>query len=193
MSGLVRFFTDKVTGLLLMLLALAPIALAGWFMWTSYGSKAEETAEMADRYDRLRSIAAFNPDKLLATGSENPVSKYFLGEGTPAILTASLQAKIRELAGQQGVEVVQASELSLPVEDAAISKLGIRLEMSGPAKGILAILSGIEASEPWLFVGNVQLRSGFAEGVDESAEPPMTIGMDVWGVIAKPAVKAVAP
>lgn len=193
MNDMLRSAVDKIVGLSLLLLTIAPFALVSWFVWTSYLDRTDETIGLGERYDRLRAIAAFNPDSLLARGAENPVSKYFLGEGTPAILTATLQAKVREMAGQNGVEVVQASELSFAADEAAISKLGIRLEMSGPASGILAILLEIENAVPWLFVGNVQLRSGYAEGLEQGPEPAMAIGMDVWGVISKAPVKVVTP
>jgi hypothetical protein len=173
----------KLFGFAILMALVAPPVFGGLYFWSDIKSREEEWATSSERFDRLRSVAAFDIAQYPAESRNQFAADAYLGSGTPAILTASLQSRLREFAVQRGVEIVQASELKDDSTDNPFSKLGIRLEMSGPAAGIYDVLQQIEQSKPWLFIDNVQMRSGFVDSVQQQpVEPPMFVGMDVWGV-----------
>jgi Type II secretion system (T2SS), protein M subtype b len=174
----------KLFGFLILLVLVMPLMLGGLYFWWDIKSRAEDWATSNERLDRLRSVAAFDVDQYPADSRDQLAADAYLGNGTPAILTANLQSRLREFAVQRGVEIVQASELKFDTPTGLFSKLGIRLEMSGPASGIYDVLQQIEKSKPWLFIDNLQIRSGFADASQQAVEPPMFVGMDVWGVTA---------
>jgi hypothetical protein len=175
---------NKLLAVVIGLLLLAPIGGAATYFTFVWSNNAEAIQDELDKYDRFRSVAAYDPAKLLVSTSEADLSRYFLGAGSPAVVSASLQARLRELAQQRRVEIIQASDLKSEQITPELMKLGVRLELSGPFHGVHDVLQQIEASVPWLFVDNVQIRSGFFEAVAQPIEPPMSASLDVWGVVS---------
>jgi Type II secretion system (T2SS), protein M subtype b len=166
----------------LTLLVIATIPVGTGVLWLVSWSKSqtEEIDDTLQRYDRFRSIASFDVNSL-GTVSDGQSSSVYLGNGPHAVLTSSLQSRLREIALQLGVEVLQAAELTPTESIAGLLKIGIRVEMSGPAQGIHGVLKQLDHSVPWLFLDNMQLRAGYAD--PSQGEPPLTLGADIWGVI----------
>ncbi len=174
---------SKLGAIGILLLAFVPLGLAALYVAEQQRSKENDIQDIADKYDRFRSVASFDVSKLEAGAGQDTNVKLFLGEGPPAVLTSSLQARLREIAVQRGVDIIQAGELK-PVDiGTGLVKLGVRLEMSGPQQGIHSVLQQIEQSVPWLFAENIQLRSGFIDVSEQATEPPLSLGLDVWGVV----------
>jgi hypothetical protein len=180
-----RKLTDGLIGLGLIAVFAAPFVFGAFAVLDWLKAQRAETATLEDRYDRVRAIAAFDPSALERGDATALTAAYVLGDGAPSLETSALQARLREMAGTQGLQILQASELQFEVSDAPIEKLGVRLELSGPSQGVLRFLDQIERATPWLFLDGVQLRSGYADGVEVAAEPPLSLGLDVWGVRVK--------
>jgi hypothetical protein len=174
----------KCAALALLLLFLAPLFAAGFWTLAAYRNGESERQDMLDRFDRLRAVVAFGKDAPKSAATLD-VGRYLLGSGPPAVLSAGLQSRLREIAAQQGVEVLQASDLK-PRQAEGLTALGITVEMSGPAQGIHAVLQQLELSVPWLFIGKLQIRSGYTEGVSPDPEPPLVAVLDTWGLAATP-------
>jgi Type II secretion system (T2SS), protein M subtype b len=171
----------KCLALALFGLGLLPVLLAGtWFRGT-YRDGEEERQVLLERFDRTRAIAAYVADAEGAPDAD-AAHKLFIAAGTPAVIAAELQARLRGIAAENGVDVLQASDLKADEQD-GLARLGIRLEMSGPAAGIHAVLEQIDLSVPWLFAGNLLIRSGYADGQGQQFEPPLSIALDVYGVM----------
>jgi hypothetical protein len=184
---------NKLLALAIALLLLAPLVFGAIYFSSRQAENAVAELEALDRYDRFRSVAAYDPAKLAAAASEANLARYFLGSGSPAVVSASLQARLRELAQQRRVEIVQASDLKSEPIGTDMVKLGVRLELAGPFQGVHEVLQQIEASVPWLFLDNVQIRSGFFDASSMPVEPPMTVSLDVWGVVPLNASGPAAP
>jgi Type II secretion system (T2SS), protein M subtype b len=185
-------FIPKLLGLLIVTIVSLTFGIVAFGLWTRDSLKQEELAVLTDSFERMRDIAAFDTAEIGKTGRSRQFDDISLGQGTPSILTAKLQSNLRELASKRGVEIIQTGDLSPEELDGGLKRLGVRLEMSGPAEGIFGVLLEIERASPWLFLDNVQVRSGFVDGFQQPAEPPMFVGTDVWGIVTADKT-AVAP
>jgi Type II secretion system (T2SS), protein M subtype b len=172
---------SKLAALAILLCGMLPLVIGTTWMLTWAATQTEQIDETLQQYDRFRSVAAFDPASL-RKGFGSSTAPVFLGEGPQAVLTSSLQSRLREIAAQRGVEVLQAAELTPTESIPGLLKIGIRVEMSGPAQGLHGVLEQIEQSVPWLFLDNTQLRAGYTD--PSQGEPPLSLGTDVWGVIA---------
>lgn len=181
MTGLANLFR-KGLALALLLVALSPLLIGAELAWAAYRANAEEIGARQELYDRLRAIANYRK-ALPAEAAPDRQPAILLGDGTPAVLSAGLQAKLRQMAAGLGVEILQVSELELKPA-AKLVQIGVRMEMTGPQKGVHQLLQQIGANEPWLFTGHLQIRSGFSDDPAPFAEPPLYVALDVWGLAA---------
>lgn len=171
----------KLAALAVLACAMIPLLFASLWLSSWSADHAEQIDVALLKYDRFRSVAAFDVNSF-GNKSGDLISPIVLGTGPQAVLTSSLQSRLREIAAQRSVEVFQASELAPMEVIPGMLKIGIRVEMSGPAQGLHGVIEQIEQSVPWLFLENVQLRAGYSD--PSQGEAPMTLGTDVWGVIA---------
>jgi hypothetical protein len=163
------------------LIAAIPIALA----WASYVQKVETYKLSEETYVRLAQIAKVAVPVTSSDDVNTLLADVSLGNDTSAILGAGLQSKLREIAQQNGLEVIQAADMETaptPEGDSAPQRIGIRIDVSGPTKGVHSFLTSIEVMKPWLFVDNVRLQAGSIEGAEATIEPPMQLSLDVWGL-----------
>ncbi len=167
---------------LLVVMAAVPI----FYTWVSYQAKIEQYQQSEELYLRLNRIANSNIENTAELEIKNLLTSVALGNDTPAIVGAALQTQLRELAALHGLDVVQLAEMELvetATPDAKLpQKIGVRLDVSGPAKGLFAFLSSVEAQKPWLFVDNVSMQSGYQESAESQAELPLQLNVDIWGL-----------
>ena len=132
-------------------------------------SREETVRAAAARADEVRSSAAF-----LQGASEGAAS-------------ASLQARLKAIAGRAGahVQLVRALE---PVTDGSVRYLKAHLELAGPVAAVYATLRAIEGGEPYLFVGQALLRMSAGAGVLPALEPSMEAQLDVYGPVGSHAL-----
>jgi Type II secretion system (T2SS), protein M subtype b len=173
---------SKLLAVLLLAVPFGAAAFAGNLLWEQWKNQNTEIAAILDQYDHARAVASFRAGSLNAPHSEDWIKRASLGEGQPAVLTAGLQSKIRELAVQKAVEILQAGDLKFDVQDDGFARLGVHIEMSGSQEGIVSVIAQVQQSQPWLFLDNVQLRSGYLSGAVMATEPPHYVSMDVWGI-----------
>jgi hypothetical protein len=160
-----------------MVMLALPFAVLLMLAQAIYLQREETITDAVENYDRLRSVASVKLDEFEA---ETDSRGLFLSSGPASVVTAELQAKLREVAGQNQVEIIQASELKLPEATDGLTRLGIRLEMLGSSGGIQTMLKSINANVPRLYVDKVEFRSNEAAG--QQVEPPLWLGIDVWGI-----------
>jgi hypothetical protein len=173
---------SKLLALLLLVLPFGAAAFAGNIFWEQWQNRNAELAVGLDQYDRTRAVASFDASTLTSSHSEEWIKRFALGEGRPAVLTANLQSKIRELAQQKGVEILQAGDLKFDMQEDGFTRLGVHIEMSGKQDGVVSVIHQMQQSQPWLFFDNVQFRSGYLVGATMAEEPPHFVSMDVWGI-----------
>ncbi len=166
------------------LLALGlPFALAIPEVIQKYRDGQSELADAVDRFDKIRAIANFDADKLSLDDHGAGLERVVLGLEPQAVLVARLLARLREAASQQGVEILQASDL-LPTDvHPGLKKIGTRLQVVGLYGGLLEFFRQIGESTPMLIVENIEIHSAEAEGNPIQVEPPLTAALDVWGLV----------
>jgi Type II secretion system (T2SS), protein M subtype b len=173
---------SKLLAVMLLAIPLGAVAFAGNFFWQQWKDQNSQIEAILDQYDHTRAVASFRADSLHSPRSDDWIKRASLGEGQPAVLMANLQSKIRELAVQKGVEILQAGDLKFDAQEDGFARLGVHIEMTGNQEGIVSVIAQVQQSEPWLFLDNVQLRSGYLSGASLAAEPPHFVSMDVWGI-----------
>jgi hypothetical protein len=175
---------SKILAITILLAACLPPAAAGFWAYQTYLEGEQSIADELEKLDRLRAIAAHLPvlERMKPDEKTRAFERWFMGEGTPAMLTAGLQAQLRQLAAAQGVEVLQANEAKSKEID-KLTYLGVALEMSGTASGLHGILNQIEMSVPLLFLDNIIIRSDFGDAEGQQREPLLIMTFQVYGAL----------
>lgn len=121
----------------------------------------------------------------------------FLRAPTDGIAGAQLQQHILEIASRLGLEV-QSTQSLQPVGGDGLTKIAVRLELTGSIAHLQALLHGIETSEPILFVEQLSVSAAPARNnrtsidADNAAEDtgsshteaiPLQIGLTVLGYL----------
>jgi Type II secretion system (T2SS), protein M subtype b len=182
----------KIAASALLLFALSPLFFVFQAALATYRTNAEDIVARGELYDRLRAIAKYHQSATVKKADQDDLSAILFGNGTPAVLSAGLQAQLRELAAGLGVEIIQVSELQAKTL-AKLQQIGVRVEMSGPLQGTHQLLQQIGANKPWLFIDNLQLRSGVDQGLASATEPPLYLALDIWGLAPVAKVENVTP
>ncbi len=173
-------FRSKLLALLLLLLALAPVAVVANQVWGALREQPSSQAAALDQLQRLEAAALAVPSPQDREVIRTFAGRYLLGKGPPAVLAAAMQERLRKIANIHGITILRASEV-IAEPFPALSKVGLKLDMSGPALAILAFAEEIERLEPWLNVEAAALRSGFIDTSPQQAEPLMTASLEIWG------------
>ncbi len=167
--------------LVLALIVLPALVLMA-LLRNAYFQREEVLLELIDKYDRLRSVSELKLEQLGKHLAQPELETVFLSGASSSVITSDLQSKLRAVAAQNNVEVIQASELTFAVSEDGLKKLGVRLEMVGGVQGVAAVLKAIRSYVPILYADNVTMRSNEIPGQLTQTEPPISLGIDVWGV-----------
>jgi hypothetical protein len=172
----------KLAAIVVAILFAVPILLGGFAVLQESRDLQTEWTDQIEQFDKIRSIANFDVSKMASEKNGAAIDTLVLGHEPTAILVAKLQAQLREVATQHGVDILQASDLT-PIDiHVGLQKIGTRLEIVGPYQGMLELFRQIDQTTPLLLVENVELHSSFAEGNALQAEPPLSATIDVWGL-----------
>jgi Type II secretion system (T2SS), protein M subtype b len=172
----------KLAAIVVAILFAVPILLGGFAVLQESRDLQTEWTDQIEQFDKIRSIANFDVSKMASEKNGAAIDTLVLGHEPTAILVAKLQAQLREVATQHGVDILQASDLT-PIDiHVGLQKIGTRLEIVGPYQGMLELFRQIDQTTPLLLVANVELHSSFAEGNALQAEPPLSATIDVWGL-----------
>jgi hypothetical protein len=175
-----RKFGSKLLALLLLLLVLTPVIFLAQLIWAMLREQPMSHVVAQDQLLRLEMAAATvsSPQELEVIRTFS--GRYLLGKGPPAVLAAAMQERLRNIAKQHGITILRASEIATePLS--TLSKVGLKLDMSGPTLAILAFIEDIERLEPWLRVEAAALRSGFIDTSPQLVEPLMTASLEIGG------------
>jgi Type II secretion system (T2SS), protein M subtype b len=172
----------KLAAIVVAILFAVPILLGGFAVLQESRDLQTEWTDQIEQFDKIRSIANFDVTKMASEKNGAAIDTLVLGHEPTAILVAKLQAQLREVATQHGVDILQASDLTPIAIHEGLQKIGTRLEIVGPYQGMIELFRQIDQVTPLLLVENVELHSSFAEGNALQAEPPLSATIDVWGL-----------
>ena len=98
-----------------------------------------------------------------------------LAGSSDAVAAADLQSTLKDLVEADGATLESAQTLS-PETIGNFRRVGVRLAFSGSLDLLTSVLLGVEASNPVLLVGGLELRSS-----DDESSQDLTVAMDVFG------------
>jgi hypothetical protein len=171
---------SKLLAILLLLAVTAPLVASAYNILTLLRDQPALEAEANEQALRLEAAAAVVPASQDVDATKTFSGRVLLGKAPPAVLSAALQERLRSLAQQRGITVVQASELTSDVT-APLSKVGLKLDVTGSSDSILQFAAEVEQLEPWLAIEAAVLRSGFIDASPQQQEPLMTASLEIWG------------
>jgi hypothetical protein len=171
---------SRLLAILLLLLVATPFVAGGYSILTLLRGQPALEAETHEQVLRLEAAAAVVPASQDVEAAKTFAGRVLLGKAPAAVLSATLQERLRALAQQRGITVVQASELTSDVAP-PFSKVGLKLDVMGSSESILQFAAEVEQLEPWLAIEAAVLRSGFIDTSPQQQEPLMTASLEIWG------------
>ena len=153
----------------------------GYYLNSLWFDRIGELTEQQLNYDRSRAIAEYAKIPSLSHVVDQS-AQLFLKEGTNAELTAALQAKLKELAANNGLQVASASTLK-PKTDGALTLLGTDLQMSGSIGAVYTFVSQLESEKPYLFIDRLNMRSNDPPAGGLPSDSVLTVEIDVYGAL----------
>ncbi|MEZ0001742.1 type II secretion system protein GspM [Sinorhizobium fredii] len=139
-------------------------------------SEIEEKRRLLGRLEAIKSAAA-----VFLKANPMPASdgnQLFLHGENEAVITAGLQGQLQEQAASAGAQINSVSNVRKDGEN-GVALLGLRANLSGSLEAIHAVVAAIEASQPRLFIKEMDLQSSYQEayGLDTPPELSATILM----------------
>jgi general secretion pathway protein M len=159
----------------------AAIAIPVWMVNRHYD---RALAENADRYDRLRRIAATRPAiarELEAMRAKDP-RRFFLRSGAAALSAAEAQEALRGLIEQGGGRLITV-QAPTAKDEGRYRQITVNVQLTANIFALRKILHAIENNTPFLFVESLQVRTQVPPNYrpQAGAEPEMFVMLDVSG------------
>ncbi len=149
-----------------------------------YGAMQDELSDLVLRRAHLRKIAGEVPQLQAAVADAKRSageSRLWLSDPSDAVAAASLQARLQGLAASDRAEISAVENLPPKVED-AFHRVGVRATLTGDLFALTDLLRALTASQPQLFVENLDVRNnGVLSRQSPNAMPLLNISFDVYG------------
>lgn len=100
-----------------------------------------------------------------------------------AVMAASLQSRVAELARQQGLQI-QTMQVLPARTDSAVKWIGLGVAVNGSFESIAKLLATIEEGKPYLFIERLTLNAQGASS-SEGTPPSLIADFEVYGAILK--------
>jgi len=126
-------------------------------------------------------------DALVARINE---SGLYIRADTEPLAAAAVQEHLKRAVGLHGGELRSVQSLpSLAEED--LTRVGLRVVMTGPLGPMIHVLYELESGEPYLFADNLQIKSATRRRrrTDQPAVETLSIRFDVYGYLPPEAEK----
>jgi hypothetical protein len=100
------------------------------------------------------------------------------------LAAASVQEHLKRAVGLHGGELRSVQSLPSLQED-NLTRIGLRVVMTGPLSPTLLVLHELESSEPYLFVDNLQIKSTTRrrKRAEEQQVDVLSIRFDIYGYL----------
>jgi len=186
-------FSTPITSRLAALLLLVTVTLAAYMfavepILSGYSETESEIETARDQLARLERAAAMRPAlaKHIEDFEKDRASQgYFLAGSTDALAAAGLQDQVQALVTENG-GAVQSMQSMPGVDEQGLTRITLRVQMTGTTETLLDVLYALESGSPILFIDDVdvQNRDGIETGSDTDR---LTIALALSGYLRKEA------
>lgn len=122
-------------------------------------------------------------DSIKALSSNNEA---FLPTTTPALASAELQTRIKQVVNESGGELASTQAIAEKPEE-NIVRVGVKVRLAGSTAVLRAVLHTFESGKPSLFIDNLNIRPIRAPGrPGEAYEDRLSADFDVIGYMQTP-------
>ena len=163
----------------------AIIAAIGIPVWLLHRHYAESLAEMSDKHERYRRIAATRPEvaRQIEALRSKDTRRFFLRSGAPAFSAAEAQEVVRALVESSGGRLISMQQPTVK-EEGRYRQVTVNVQITANVFAMRKILHAIETNTPFLFVDNLVVRSQVPGNFKPppGGEPEMFLIFDVSGL-----------
>jgi general secretion pathway protein M len=164
------------------------LLLAGWFgiaqpmawLWTG---DAEADQAAADRLARLTALAQRRPVfaeqvRSLQKALADPALLW--SGSSPALISAAVQAQLRQVISAAGGSVRSTTELPV-VPEHGLLRVSLRVDAEGTVETLQRTLHAVEAATPILIVDDLMVTAPDGGSTEAERPPVLSIRLDVTG------------
>lgn len=161
-----------------------PVMAAAFWLHGAWKTGNENITEELAKFDRLRSIAAYQQilDGAEAGAYDKTYDDLFLKTGPAAIISADLLTQVKQMAAVRGLQIMRAGDLQ-PKTEGPITLVGGSVEMTGSIPAIYGLIQQIEAARPLLFIERLGLRSNSPGADEDKSDTVLTAELHVYGAV----------
>lgn len=160
---------------------LVAFALPLWMAYLRYG---DALADMSGRLERLQRQAAARPaleaklEAVRAQGSR----RFFLKASAGSLAAAEVQDRVRQVVDGNGGRVVSV-QVGQPKDDGRFRQVSVTVQLNATVGSLRRTLLALEASEPYLVVDALTIRSQVPPGFRPAPgfDPEVFVQIDVSG------------
>jgi Type II secretion system (T2SS), protein M subtype b len=161
-----------------------PMMLICFVSWYGMNKWQDNVFDLALKRARLQGVVDYGGSPNLQVSANTNARDHLVGsEDTPS-QRAALQSKIKDLAAQRGLQILQASEVATETVVEPLKRIRLRFELTGIWTDALRFAEDIETQNSWLFIDTVTLRSFEQEGVQPTGEPQVQMSIAISGLVA---------
>lgn len=140
-----------------------------------------QAAELLDRYRRI--VAAGAPVAMDST--PGTAANGFLQSESGTLAAADLQNRLKILAERAGATLKSTQTITAAAEGSA-ERIAVRTQLSVDDAGLRALLHGIEAGSPYLFVNTLEIQGRpLRRPGGPDAGTVLDVQMEVYGYLAR--------
>lgn len=147
-------------------------------------AEIKENLELIQRY-RMIAADRVNLEEQLSLAQDDALpSQYYLPGDNPALVAASLQNQIKMFAENAGGKLL-STQLLPPQFEKGLTRILVRVQMTGTVDSFYKTLYAVESSRPALFVETVDLntRQIRRRHQSDAEDTELMAGFDVYGYL----------
>lgn len=176
-------------GLLVALLVFVYLVMLAPYL-SLYNDHRQTVAELTHRLQHYHGIAAQRDsinEELQSLAQKIQNGRYYLEKDAPALASAELQQRVKEIISAHHGQVVSMQVATEPTEGAT-GRVTLKTRMRGSIEDLQKILFEMESQRPLLFLDNAFIRSNPASNPRRAgvAHSRLDIGFDVSAYLRVP-------
>ncbi len=180
---------------LVVLIPIAGLAVPAWLLHRHYDFHIADIGNKIARYKRANDTRPKLVEKLDQLKAKN-ARKYYLKGATSALAGAELQDMVKSTIESNGGRL-NTIQLAAPKEEGEYRQVAVNVQISATNPNLRRILHALEATQPYLFVDTLTVRSYIPANFKAAPgfEPDLSIQMDVsaFVMVTPPAPAVPAP